>query len=131
MKPTVTYETSHPKNAEGFTCFRIKHPFICTTNQEVFIGDEYQYKKGPLVAKVRVNNITFQNMTMKMSLYFIDEDKCAHVYQSLEEHGDQEGWSLHDKDRYNLKAFAILRKNLASDPMFNDKSVNTLLEFEF
>jgi len=130
MKPIVRFNISHSQNKLGHTTFQIYHPCIETTDHIVTLGNEYQYKEHTYVARVRLNNIYFENNILSLSLYLIDEDKCIAKYQVLDMI-NSDRWQLCDKDKYNIKAFQIQRNKLVGNSALRKNFKYELLEFAF
>jgi hypothetical protein len=127
--PTLRFNIEHNPNAQDLVTFQFNHESICTQDNLLTVGNEYQYKRELYLARLRLLHKSF-DINTQVQLDFTDEDRSCTVTPSLDERGSDTCWHLYDKDYYRLKTSYLLNKYLGKARI--DKSIekDDLLEFE-
>lgn len=82
--------------------YKINSPVVCTENSKLTIGNEYQFREGHYLTRVKLMNISFQDYFMAVDLQFLDEENrlvtCDHkITENITFPGI---WQLWDKGRF-------------------------------
>jgi hypothetical protein len=97
------YQTLKVREILGYKSFKVSSSNICTTNNEIVVNREYQYREGSHLERVIVEGISFKKFFIKVELFFIDENRkvaCAHTLRPF---GYSGMWRLWDKGHYDIE----------------------------
>lgn len=85
--------------------FKIDTPVVCTENSKLTIGNEYQYREGGYLARVKLTNISFRNYFMAVDLRFLEEGNRQETcdYKITEDITFPGIWQLWDKGTFHTK----------------------------
>jgi hypothetical protein len=100
------------KKLLGYKTFKINSSNVCTTENEITIGKEYQLRSGSTLERVILEKLWFKHFFLYISVYLIDEKKsikCSHTFLQI---GYSGMWRLWDKDYYDYNEWMEFRKNI-------------------
>ncbi len=103
MKLFFHYHMLSLKEILGFKDFKIDSSNICTTDNIISVGKEYQYREGSFLERVILERVWFKHFFLHVTLYLIDEKrsiKCAHTLRPI---GYSGMWRIWDKGHYNIE----------------------------
>lgn len=86
----------------GYRTFKISIGNICTRDEIITIGKEYQYKEGCRLERVKVEDVRFRNYYIEVKVNFFERNKiinCDHLFVNA---GYAGMWRLLDKDMYDI-----------------------------
>jgi hypothetical protein len=87
----------------GNKTFKVDSPHICTTDNVISVGEEYQYKEGGFLERVIIEDISFRRLFMILEVYFIDQDRWVICEHKMAQYGHMGMWRIWDKGRYDLE----------------------------
>lgn len=91
------------KKLLGHKKFKINNSNVCTSNNIIRIGSEYQLREGSSLERVIIEKVWFKHFFLFIRVLLIDENKsigCSHTMKPI---GYSGIWRLWDKDHYDIK----------------------------
>ena len=91
------------KAMSGCKTFRVNNSTICTNNNIITKGGEYQYREGSFVERAIIENISFKDFFMTLDIFLIDEDRrvtCETRFINIGYHGM---WRIWDAGTYDIE----------------------------
>lgn len=96
----------------GCKTFRITISTICTTDQVISTGGEYQYKEGGMLEAVIIEEINFKNFFLEVTLYFIEMDRRITCFHRMVDAGYVGMWRIWDKGHYDIEEWRKEREEI-------------------
>ena len=87
----------------GQKTFRVNTSSICTKNDIISIGQEYQYKEGSTLERIILEDIYFKEFFIYVRVNFFELGRtitCSHV---MKQSGYMGMWRIWDKDYYDIE----------------------------
>ncbi|NLH57376.1 MAG: hypothetical protein GX467_11080 [Rikenellaceae bacterium] len=102
IKLVLHYQGLKIRELLGYKKFRLKCSNICTENETLTIGEEYQFREGSCLERVIVEKIYFKKFILHVNLFFIDENRHLHCFHTLNTGGYMGMWRIWDIDTYDI-----------------------------
>lgn len=87
----------------GNKTFKVDSSNICTLDQVITVGNEYQYREGSMLEKVIIEDISFKDFFINVKVYFFELDRrvtCTHL---MVPSGYSGMWRIWDKGHYDIE----------------------------
>ena len=106
----------------GIKSLIVDMPNVRTTSQRLKIGEEYQFREGIYIARVKLEDFRFEKQFFYVHLCFLDEgnriSECCH--RATEDGVFLGMWALVDKGNYDLEKYRKRREYLLSQEIPDD-----------
>ncbi len=93
----------------GCKTYRVNNSSICTNNNTITKGGEFQYKEGRFVERAIIENISFKNYFMTLEIFLIDKDRRFTCETRFINIGYSGMWRIWDAGTYDIEKYRQLR----------------------
>jgi len=93
----------------GYKTFRIDQFIVCTSDQTITIGGEYQYREGSMLERAIIEDISFSKFFIELKIFLPDEGRrftCCHRFVNI---GYSGMWRIWDKGYYDIEEWKMER----------------------
>jgi hypothetical protein len=66
----------------GNKTFKIDSSHICTSDNVILVGKEFQYREGSILEKVIIEDISFKDFFINVKVFFFEQDRRV-IYTHL------------------------------------------------
>jgi predicted dithiol-disulfide oxidoreductase (DUF899 family) len=87
----------------GNKTFKIDSSYICTSNNAISVGKEFQYREGSMLEQVIIEDISFKDFFINVKAFFSEQDRrviCTHL---MTPRGYSGMWRIWDKNHYDIE----------------------------
>ena len=100
----------YTRSLAGSKKFRVKLSHICTTDNIIATGQEYQYKEGKYVEKIIIESIRVRGFYITIEVFLVDENRRFTCESRFVDFGYTGMWRIYDKDTYDIERARRERK---------------------
>src|ERR1035437_4399047 len=87
----------------GNKTFKIDSSHICTSDNVISVGKEFQYREGSILEQVIIEDISFKDFFINVKMFFSEQDRRVIYTHLMTPCGYSGMWRIWDKDHYDIK----------------------------
>ena len=87
----------------GNKTFKIDSSHICTSDNVISIGKEFQYREGSMLEQVIIEDISFKDFFINVKVFFSEQDRRVIYTHLMTLHGYSGMWCIWDKNHYDIE----------------------------
>ncbi len=76
---------------------------ICTSDETISVGREYQYREGSILERAIIERIAFSEFFIELKVFLIEQNRHINCSQTLMPCGYSGMWRIYDSGHYNIE----------------------------